>query len=334
MCDNGRIVHVNKLRCRKLSSNEKLTRFIAPLMTFVLFFAMSSAAIVLSQTLGGAQTSPLQRRRLVERGHFTGERELQQIVTWQTPDTRGGRLPLATAHLAIETVGARPRILWQAEGGESQYLVDSVRAADLDGDGVPEITTLWWNRDSTGAALRVFHWDRGSHTFVELRFENEPAGVRSYRLILSAVSTRRLAVYVHPESGRTQRTVPAGEYELRGSMLIRVRGGETVTAQGESGIEGQAVVSPARPGPTREGEPDTAPYKTSLTLSSASDGREIRQLETGSDGRFRVVLPPGIYKIGPAARAGRFFPRAGEQTVTVVQGRFAHVTIEFDSGMR
>jgi hypothetical protein len=311
-----------------------LIGFVVPLMTFALFLAMSSAAIVLSQTLGGAQTRPLQRRRLIERGHFTGERELQQILTWQTPNTRDGRLPLATAHLAIETVGARPHILWQVDGGQSQYLVDSVRAADLDGDGVPEITTLWWNGVSTGAALRVFHWDRGSHSFVELRFENEPVGVRSYRLIPSVGSTKRLAVYVRPESGRTQRTVPAGEYELRGSMLIRLRGGETVTARGESGIEGQAVISPARPGPTRQGEPDTAPYKTTLTVRSASDGREIRQLETGSDGRFRVVLPPGIYEIGPAARPGRFLPRAGEQTVTVAQGRFAHVTIEFDSGMR
>lgn len=325
---------VNRIHCRRLSSPGKLTGFVVPLMTLVSFLTMSSAAIVLSRTLPGPQTGSLQRRRVVERGHLTGGRELQQIVTWQTPNARGERVPYLVAHLAIETVGTRPRILWQAEGGESQYLVDSVHAADLDGDGVPEITALWWKGISTGAALRVFHWDRGSQSFIELRFDNEPVGVRSYRLIPSARSTRRLAVYVRPESGRTERTVPAGEYELRGSMLIRMRGGETVTAQGESGIEGQAVIRPARPGPTRQGEPDTAPYKTTLAVRSASDGREIRQLETGSDGRFRVVLPPGIYKIGPAARAGRFFPRADEQTITVRQGRFAHVTIEFDSGMR
>lgn len=323
----------NELRCRELSSSGKPTGFVVPLMTFALFFALSSAAIVFSQTLDRAQTNPLQRRRVVERGHFTGGLDLQRIVTWQTPNTRGGRLP-ANAHLAIETLGAHPRILWQADGGESEYLVDSVRVADLDGDGVPEITTLWWKGVSIGAALRVFHWDRGSQSFIELRFENQPVGVHSYRLIPSASSIRRLAVYVRSGSGRTQRTVPAGEYELRGSMLIRTRGGETVTAQGESGIEGQAVISPAKPGPARQGEPDTAPYKTTLVVRSASDGREIRQFETGSDGRFRVALPPGIYKIGPAARAGRFFPRAGDQTITVVQGRFAQVTIEFDSGMR
>jgi hypothetical protein len=323
---------VNKLCCRGLSSAGTLTGLV-PLMTFALFLAMSSAALVLSQTLGGAQTGSVQRRRVIERGHFTGGRDLQQILTWQTPNTRGGRLPLATAHLAIESVGVRPRILWEAEGGESQYLVDAVRTVDLDGDGIPEIATLWWNRTSPVAVLRVFHWDRGSHSFVELRFEDQPVGVCSYRLITSAISTRRLAVYAHSESGRTQRTVPLGEYELRGSMLVRIRGGETVAAKGESGIEGQAVISPARPGPTRQGEPDTAPFKTTLIVRSATGGSEIRQLETGSDGRFRVVLPPGTYTIGPAARAGRF-PRAGEQTVAVVQGRFAHVTIEFDSGMR
>ena len=325
-------MNVNKPDCRKSSSPGRSVGFIVPLMTFALFFATSSAAIVFSRTLVSPQTTPLQRRRVVERGHLTGGRDLQQVVTWQTSNARGGSLPYAAAHLAVETVGAHSRILWQADGN-SEYLVDSIRIADLDGDGVPEIISLWWKGISIGAVPRVFHWDRLARSFVELNFQNEPGGVHSYRLINLTNSTRRLAVYSRAESGRALRMIPGGEYELRGSLLIRAQGGEKPVTQGASGIEGQALISPARPGPIRQGETDSAPYKTTLTIRSASDGREIRQLETGSDGRFRVALPPGTYKIGPGTRVGRF-PRGAEQTVTVVQGRFAHVTIEFDSGMR
>ena len=106
------------------------------------------------------------------------------------------------------------------------------------------------------------------------------------------------------------------------------------TPQGDSGIEGQAVISPARPGPIRAGVPNSTPYKTTLIVFTAKGDREVTRIETGPDGRFRVKLPPGTYRIGPPAQSKRFLPRATEETVTVEPGRFATVTINFDSGMR
>lgn len=107
-----------------------------------------------------------------------------------------------------------------------------------------------------------------------------------------------------------------------------------MTTQGESGIEGQAVISPVRPGPQRQGDPGSAPYKTTLVVWSADGGREVTRFETGSDGRFRVALPPGTYRIGSPSQTGRFVPRAGEETVTVEAGKYVRVTISFDSGIR
>jgi hypothetical protein len=54
---------------------------------------------------------------------------------------------------------------------------------------------------------------------------------------------------------------------------------------------------------------------------------------TGRDGRFRVVLPAGGCIVRPAA-AERLLPRADPVQVTLVPGPFAHVTVNFDSGMR
>lgn len=107
-----------------------------------------------------------------------------------------------------------------------------------------------------------------------------------------------------------------------------------MTTQGDSGIEGQAVLSPARPGPIRQGIPNSTPYKTTLIIWRVEGDREITRVETGSDGRFRVELAPGTYRVGPPAQTGRFLPRGVEETVTVEPGRFARVTINFDSGMR
>jgi hypothetical protein len=130
------------------------------------------------------------------------------------------------------------------------------------------------------------------------------------------------------------RRLPDAEYELRGLKLVRVGGDRVVTAQVESGIEGRAIISPSHPGPQRQGESGSAPYKTTLVVWRTSDDREVARVETGSDGRFRVALPPGEYRIGPPPRTGRFLPRAGEETVTVAARKFANVTINFDSGMR
>jgi hypothetical protein len=76
------------------------------------------------------------------------------------------------------------------------------------------------------------------------------------------------------------------------------------------------------------------PFKTTLVVLTAGEGREVARFETGSDGRFRVSLPPGEYKIGPPPSSSRFLPRGSEEFVKVLPGQFAHVTINFDSGMR
>jgi hypothetical protein len=297
------------------------------LMTLAFCVAGVSAAASFGQAVRVPHDGARQGHRVVASGRLIGTREIQQVVIWQTA---------GTAHLAVETLGSRPRILWQMDGGKSESIVDSVRVSDLDGDRVPEIASLWWRGSSGSAVLRVFHWDRAQQSFAELQFEGEINTVYSYRFLPAGGnrSSSRLVVDIRSESGGRHSTVPGNEYELRGSRLVRVGGGRVVTTQGESGIEGQAVISPVHPGPQREGSPGSAPYKTALVVWSAADDREVKQFETGSDGRFRVALAPGTYRVGPPHQSGRFLPRGSEETVTVVSGQFVRVTINFDSGMR
>jgi len=305
----------------------RLMRFQLPLAMIAMCVATLSAAASVEQTVKGSRSGLGRTQRVVATGRLTSTRELQQVVTAQT---RG------TAELAIKTLGSRPRILWQMDGGDPESRVDSVRLADLDGDGLPEILSLWWKGSSVGAALRVVHWDTRQASFVELQFESEVNRVQSYRVVRvpGRRASSRLVVETRSGSNARRSTGSGDEYELRGSNLIRVGGGRDVTTQGESGIEGQAVISPARPGPLREGMSGKAPYKTTLVVWHADGNREVTRFETGADGRFRVALPPGTYRVGPPPQTGRFLPRGSEETVTVVPGTFVRVTITFDSGMR
>lgn len=295
-----------------------------PLMMLAACLAMPSAATCFGRFASQPEPgAPL--KKVVGRGHLTGTRELQRVVTWRTNDG---------PHLAIETVGSQPRVLWQTEAGNSASVVDSIRIEDLDNDGIAEIMSLWRNNSSPGATLRMFHWDRQAKSFVEIRPSDGSlglVGINAYK-IGQVNGRKRVLTYLGSTSAQ-MRGVPNAQFELKGNQLMRLSGGK-IEARDESGIEGQAVISPAHPGPTRQGQSDTAPFQTTLVISRTSDGAEVSRLETGSDGRFRVALPPGTYKVGPPAGTGRRLPRGVEETVTVTPGKFAQVTINFDSGMR
>jgi hypothetical protein len=303
----------------------RLLKSYLPLVTLATLLAVSSAATCFGES--ASQPNPRAvLKKVVGRGRLTGTRELQQVVTWRTGDA---------AHLAIESTGRNPRSLWQAAEPFPVIDINSVHVTDLDGDGLTEIVGLWCQGASVGCQLRIFHWDRGAQSFTELKPKGEASAgtieVQRFRIQTSA-SHRRITVYKRAPTGWP--IVAGGEFEVSGSEIVRVSGGTGVTTHSESGIEGQAVISPVRPGPTREGQTDTAPFKTTLVILRTSDGTEVTRVETGSDGRFRVMLPPGTYKVGPPLEPRRRLPRGGEETVTVVAGQYAHVTISFDSGMR
>lgn len=290
-------------------------------MTIATLLAMSSAASCFYGPAG--RFPPATQKRIVGRGRLTGTREPQQIVTWRTRSTSSASR--MTAHLAIEDAVREHRVLWQADEPFAATDVTSVQVIDVDGDSIPEVLGLWWPGGSSGASLRVFHWDRSSNKFAELSFKRGDVSnvpIHSYR-----VRGRRIVVFKRGVIGER-------EFEVKGSEIVAVGGGATVRTQTESGIEGQALISPAHPGPVRQGQSDTAPFQTTLVVLRESDGAEVARLDTGSDGRFRVTLPPGTYKVGPPSNTGRRLPRAGQETVTVVPGKFAPVTINFDSGMR
>lgn len=297
----------------------------------------SLAVSVFAQAKSEEPIAKMQKRHIVARGRLDDTKAVHQIVVWQTANPSGGILPYAKAHLAIETPGKNPRTLFQTDGGKTQYIVDAIQLADLDNDGIAEIVSLWWEGASGGAVLRVFHFDKASRAFVELKSDDELSGIHRYHLssVARPQPSRHIVVYARTDAfAGTTRT-----YELRGAKIVRVKKGSDKkmtdkNPQTESGIEGEAVIGPTRPHiRLNDPTPDVVPFKATLIILAATDNREITRFETGSDGLFRVTLPPGEYIVRPVGQ-GRMGPRAGEQNITVRKGQFTKIKINFDSGLR
>jgi hypothetical protein len=100
-----------------------------------------------------------------------------------------------------------------------------------------------------------------------------------------------------------------------------------------SGVSGTVSMSPARPGPQRAGEPDTAPYGEALVQLRDAQGKLVARATTDAQGQFTVPVPAGVYQIGVDVQ-GAALPRCEAVEATVRANQVARVAIVCDSGMR
>ena len=112
-------------------------------------------------------------------------------------------------------------------------------------------------------------------------------------------------------------------------LLFAMLGTRTASA-GDTGIEGVISVSPARPGPQREGVSDKAPAANTAFVVKQGD-EKVTSFKTDAAGHFHVSLPPGHYIVTRETEAsiGRW-----RFEVEVVPGKMATVEWTGDSGMR
>jgi hypothetical protein len=118
------------------------------------------------------------------------------------------------------------------------------------------------------------------------------------------------------------------------TYAIASRVGETLN-KSESGIEGQVSIGPMCPVERPDQPCPDKPFAASIKIQNQDDQGDHLTVRSGEDGRFRVKLAQGKYKLTPLAPNPGAPPHApGPQTVTVKSGKYAHVTIKYDSGIR
>ena len=99
----------------------------------------------------------------------------------------------------------------------------------------------------------------------------------------------------------------------------------------ETGIEGVITINPARPGPVRADAP-VSPL-ANIAFGVENQKGEIASFTTDNEGRFRVSLAPGHYKVSRKGRTSSI-GRYGPFEVDVVAGQMTKVQWQCDSGMR
>jgi hypothetical protein len=100
----------------------------------------------------------------------------------------------------------------------------------------------------------------------------------------------------------------------------------------ETGIEGVITISPIQAGPVRADAPSSRPLANATFVVENQKG-EATSFTTDDQGRFRIPLAPGHYKVslkGKTSSIGRY----GPFEVDVVAGQTTKVQWQCDSGMR
>ena len=100
----------------------------------------------------------------------------------------------------------------------------------------------------------------------------------------------------------------------------------------ETGIEGVIAISPIKAGPVRADAPSSRPLANTAFVADNQKG-EVASFTTDGQGRFRIPLAPGHYKVSLKERTSSI-GRYGPFEVDVVAGQMTKVQWQCDSGMR
>lgn len=117
-----------------------------------------------------------------------------------------------------------------------------------------------------------------------------------------------------------------------GGIRYPLVGEDTYTpgCSGSSGIVGRVIIGPLR-GVERPGMTNYRPYQATVSVLN-QNGQTITEFKSDVNGRFQVLLEPGVYILHPESSGS--LPYAMEQSVTIFRGHFAEVSIPYDSGIR
>lgn len=99
----------------------------------------------------------------------------------------------------------------------------------------------------------------------------------------------------------------------------------------DSGIEGFVTIGPISPVVT-PGSVDNEPYSALLRIKNLPGEDLVATVQSDEEGLFRVALEPGRYLVEP--ENGNPLPIAESQEVTVSPGRYTHIDVAYDSGIR
>jgi hypothetical protein len=116
-------------------------------------------------------------------------------------------------------------------------------------------------------------------------------------------------------------------------MLLAACGTAAAPPTVSSGIQGTVTVGPTCPVERINSPCPPRPMAATIVIRDQV-GKQVAQVRSGADGRFRVNLPPGTYSLNGLAQGNAGLPRPAAVTATVTDGSYVAVNVQFDSGIR
>jgi hypothetical protein len=100
-----------------------------------------------------------------------------------------------------------------------------------------------------------------------------------------------------------------------------------------TGIQGLVQVGPTCPVERINSPCPPHPIAATVVVRDGA-GAEVMRFTSGADGRFTVDLRPGTYSLTGLTNGSSPLPRPIPTSVTVTQGTYTAVNVEYDSGIR
>jgi hypothetical protein len=104
------------------------------------------------------------------------------------------------------------------------------------------------------------------------------------------------------------------------------------TSSGSSGIDGTVLSGPHCPVGRADSPCPDLPVADATVVASDAAGHEVARATSGSDGRFRLPLPPGTYSLTIEGLVG--IQSAKPVQVEVPVRGYARATVLVDTGIR
>jgi len=101
----------------------------------------------------------------------------------------------------------------------------------------------------------------------------------------------------------------------------------------DTGVEGVVTIGPTCPVVQVGQDCPDQPYAAEMTVTDPH-GKLIVRASADADGRYRIALAPGDYRLGAKAAGDSPFPAAEVMPFTVNEGEWTRLDVTLDSGIR
>ena len=110
--------------------------------------------------------------------------------------------------------------------------------------------------------------------------------------------------------------------------------GTSPAAPAPGTLSGVVTIGPACPGPSRADRPcPPKPFEAEIRIVPKSGGA-AKSIRSDAEGRFRLQLPAGDYRLEPVDGTPAGVPSSPIQEVSIASGKTTEVRIRYESGIR